>query len=98
MMSAKGGQLDLRVENPVRVARRSRNSAPQALAQTVTCQEWPSPDAYTKAALAAYKARGSVLGAAPGRDCRKLSAEAAAKGSHAAATPIGPKPKRPTRI
>jgi DNA invertase Pin-like site-specific DNA recombinase len=46
----------------------------------------------TKAALAAYKARGGVLGASR-PECRKLSADAAAKGRHAAATAIRAKAK-----
>jgi DNA invertase Pin-like site-specific DNA recombinase len=46
----------------------------------------------TKAALAAYKARGGVLGAAR-PDCRQLSAEACAKGRKAAAIAIRAKAK-----
>lgn len=46
----------------------------------------------TKAALAAYKARGGILGAAR-PDCRRLSGEASAKGRHAASKAIRAKAK-----
>jgi DNA invertase Pin-like site-specific DNA recombinase len=46
----------------------------------------------TKAALAAYKARGGILGAAR-PDCRKLSADASVKGRQAASRAIRAKAK-----